>query len=146
MKIILHFLSFLNTEMAQVAEILPRRRQQPWKWANYYPWLIRAVGYCRALCRMSVCSSIRPSRLRYHSADHNISQKMFPFGLTTDLNMSMNPIDYGVSMFIFYDLVALWNFMNTLTDLLLGLGRPRDPVLWTIFSILISTPEGLALL
>ena len=46
---------------------------------------------------------------------------------------SMNPIDYGVSMCIFQDPVALWNLMNTLTNLLLGLGRPRVPVHWTVF-------------
>ena len=35
---------------------------------------------------------------------------------------------------IFYNPVALWNFMNTLTDLLPGLRRPRVLVLWMVFS------------
>ena len=48
--------------------------------------------------------------------------------------MSTNPIDYEVSMFIFCDPVALWNFMNTLTSFLLGLGQLRVPVLWAVFS------------
>ena len=36
-----------------------------------------------------------------HSTAHNISQIMFIFGSAIYLSMSMNPIDYGVSMFIF---------------------------------------------
>ena len=49
----------------------------------------------------------------------------------------MNPIDYGVSMLISLDSVALWNFMNTLTDLLLGLGRPTVPFPWTVFLLIV---------
>ena len=41
--------------------------------------------------------------------------------------------DYGISIFVFEDSAALWNFMyiHTLTDLLLGLGRPRVPAIFT---------------
>ena len=53
----------------------------------------------------------------------------------------MKPVNYEVSVYIFYDPVALWNFMNALTDLLLELGRQRVPVLWTVF--LLVTPIAL---
>ena len=59
---------------------------------------------------------------------------LFILGTVIGLIGSMNPIDCAVSMFVFYDPVALWNVMNTLTDLLPGLDRPRVPVLWTVFS------------
>ena len=57
---------------------------------------IRDKGYCRA---MSVCPSVRPSHPRCRF---------------TDLG-SMNPIDYGTSMLIFYDSVALWKIIMHFT-------------------------------
>ena len=47
----------------------------------------------------SVQAFLRSSRSRYHSAAHNIQRISFIFGTANDLNM--NPIDYGISLFIF---------------------------------------------
>ena len=47
------------------------------------------------------------SRPHYHSTAHNIQRILFIFGTANDLSRSMNPIGYDVSMFIFWDLVAL---------------------------------------
>ena len=70
---------------------------------------------------------------RYHSTAHNISQILFIFGSVIDLKMHMNPVDTGISLLIFWDPVALWNFMNTLTELFLVLGWLRVCNLWTLF-------------
>ena len=111
----------------------------------YCPQPIRAVGYFRARCRLSDCPTVRPnvrpSRDRYYSTAHKIQHILFIFGTSVNLSRSMDPIDYVVSMFICWDLVALWNFVNTLTDLLPGLGRQRVPVLWTIFCNILLPPH-----
>ena len=88
----------------------------------------------------SVCPSVlsvllfRPC---YHSAAHNILRILVIFSAAIDLSRSMNPVDYGVSVFIFWDPVTLWKFMNALTDLILKLGRWMVPVLWTVFFLLL---------
>ena len=86
----------------------------------FHPQTIRAVGYCRTLCRLSV----RPTLITtlestiFSGPDSYLLQPI-------DLSKSIKPMDYGLSIFIFKDPVALWNFMNTLTDVVLDLGRPR---------------------
>ena len=71
--------------------------------------------------RLSVC----PSCPHYHSTDHNIYRILSIFITASSSSRDMNPFDYEVSILISKDPVALRNFMNTHTDVLLGLGRSR---------------------
>ena len=77
-----------------------------WKY-HFYPLPIQAIGYCRDLHPLFLPPSVHPSCPGYHSTAHNIQQILFIFGTVNDLDRSMDPIDYGVSMFIVYDPVAL---------------------------------------
>ena len=95
---------------------------------HFYPPPMRAVGYCHGRHRLSLCLCARPSSPHYHSAAHDIYRILFIIGTAIDLSGSMNAFDYRASVFIFVDPVALWNFMNTMTDLLLELGRLRVSV------------------
>ena len=58
------------------------------------------------------------------------------FGTAIDLGKSIDPIEYGVSVFISHDPVALWNVMKSLTNLVRELGRWWDPVLMTVFILI----------
>ena len=78
----------------------------------------------------SVCLSIPPV-LPLYSPQYSPDRIPFIFGTVIDLSRSINAIDYRVSMFIFLDPVAFWNFI-TMTDFL-DQGRPRVPILWTAF-------------
>ena len=93
------------------------------------PCDLRTVGYCHALGLFAHPSI--PHCLPLYSPQY------FTDALHIWLShwscMSMNHIYYSVSMFIFVDAVALWNFMNTLTDWLFGLDQPSVSVFWTIF-------------
>ena len=98
------------------------------KYINIYIEILTlAHSGCRllsCLLRLSVCTSIHLSVRAsippsYYSTGHNIQRILFIFGTAFDLSRSTNSIDYGVSIFIHKDSVVLWNFMNTLTDLLL---------------------------
>ena len=48
-----------------------------------------------------VCPSVHLSYPSYHSTAHNIEQILFIYNTAIDLSRDMNPIDYGVSRFIF---------------------------------------------
>ena len=64
--------------------------------------VIRVVGYCRALRRLSAHPPVPPSLLPYS-----------PQYSTDPVHIwYMNPIVYGISKFILKDPVALWNFIN----------------------------------
>ena len=86
----------------------------------------------------AICPSARPSRPRYHSTSHNIQRILFIFGRA----MLTLVVAWSLLIMGFLCSVALWNFMNTLTDLLPGLGRPGVPVLWTVFLYLMVHDEN----
>ena len=72
------------------------------------------------------------------STAYNIPRNLFLFVKAIDLRRNVSHIDFEAFRSIDHDLRniflwILWNFINTLTDLLPGLGRPRVPVLWTVF-------------
>ena len=102
-----------------------------------FPWtLLSGILLCPApSIHLYVPPSVCPSHPCYQSTTHNIQGILFIFGTAIDLCRSL--VDYGASMFIFQDPVALWNFMNTLTDLLPGLGWLTVAVLWTVFIFLL---------
>ena len=49
----------------------------------------------------------------YHSTTHNMYWILFIFRTAIGLSKNMKAIDYGISMIIFKDSVALWNFANS---------------------------------
>ena len=100
--------------------------------------LTSMVWWCIVVPR-AICPSARPSRPRYHSStSNNIQRILFIFG------RAMLTLVGAWSLLImgFLCSVALWNFMNTLTDFLPGLGRPGIPVLWTVFLYLMVHDEN----
>ena len=73
----------------------------------------------------SIHQSVRPSCPHYHSTTHNIQRILFIFNTAIDLSRSMNPIDYGVSMFIFVGsngILKLYEY----TDWLASWARPAE--------------------
>ena len=89
--------------------------------------LAHLVGRVLLCPAPSVHPSVCPSHPPFHSAAHNTQHKLVIFGTAIDLTRRINPIDYGDSMFIFKDPAALWKFMYTLTDVLLGQGLRGFP-------------------
>ena len=62
----------------------------------YYPRHIWGVGFCRALCRLSVCPTVRPCRPRYHFTGRNIQPILFIFGTTIDISRILIPLIRGL--------------------------------------------------
>ena len=80
--------------------------------------LCRRVLSCPAL---SILLSVHLSRPCYHSTAYNMQRILFIFHTVVGLSRSMNPMDYGISVFILLDSLVLWNFTNTLTGVWGGL-------------------------
>ena len=90
----------------------------------------RSILSCPTPSVILFACSFRP---RPHSSARNIPLILFIFDTAIDIRRSMKPFDYLVSIITFYDPVILWYFMNTLTDLRPGLGRPRFPLTVMIY-------------
>ena len=107
---------------------------------NIYLRPIGAGGYCHPLRWLS----IHQSGPHYHCTAHNILWSLHVhiwgciFGTASDLRWIINPIDYGVSMFIFHDPVALLKVYEYTDWLASWLGQPRVPILWTVHYTCIS--------
>ena len=113
---------------------IPYRLFKTNEWSVNYPRPIRALGYCHALRRLSVhpalVTTLQPTI--FCGSGSHLAQ---PLTLLWKWTLSIS----GLICSFLYDPVALWNFTNTLTDLLLGLCRPRVPVLWTVFFLFYYT-------
>ena len=91
---------------------------------------------------LSVRPSVHPFPPHYHSAAHNIQRIIFKFGTAIDLCLNMDPVHYGVFIFIFVGSSGTLKFYKY-TDRLASRTRlaknssPLDAIFFSFLDILI---------